>query len=46
MHQIRPHARQRCERRRGAFDGLDFVVFGAQTNREQPEQPRIVVNDQ
>ena len=28
-----------------AFDCIHFVVFGAQTDREQPQQPRIVVND-
>ncbi len=44
-HQIRADPSQRCERRGGAFNRVDFVVLGTQTNREQPEQPRIVVND-
>ena len=45
-HQIRTDAAERGERQRGAFDGVDFVVLRAQTDREQPQQPRIVVNDQ
>jgi hypothetical protein len=44
-HQIRADSRQSGECGGGAFDGVDFVVLGAQTNREQPKQPRIVVND-
>ena len=44
-HEVGAHAPERRERRCRAFDGIDFVVFGAQTDREQPQQPRIVVND-
>ncbi len=36
---------ERSERGGGAFDRVDLVVFGTQTDREQPKQPRIVVND-
>ncbi len=43
--QVRAHAGERGEGRSSAFDGVDFVIFSAQTDREQPQQPRIVVND-
>jgi hypothetical protein len=43
--EIRTHAPQRRERSRRALDCVDFVVLCAQTDREQPQQPRIVVND-
>ncbi len=43
--EIRTHAPQRRERGSSALDCVDFVIFGAQTDREQPQQPRIVVND-
>ena len=44
-HEIRTHAPERRERGSGALDGIDFVILCAQTDREQPQQPRIVVND-
>ena len=45
-HEVGPEATGGSERRDAALDGFDFVVLGAQTNREQPQQPRIVVNDE
>jgi hypothetical protein len=44
-HEVRTHAPERGERSGRTLDCVDFVVFRAQTNREQPQQPRIVVND-
>ena len=44
-HEIGTHAAERRERSSRALDCVDFVVFCAQTDREQPQQPRIVVND-
>jgi hypothetical protein len=44
-HQIRAHTGQSGEGGGGAFDRVDLIVFGTQTNREQPKQPRIVIND-
>jgi hypothetical protein len=43
--EIGTHASQRRECRGRALDCIDFVIFRAQTDREQPQQPRIVVND-
>jgi hypothetical protein len=43
--EIGTHAPERCEGRGGALDCIDLVILRAQTDREQPQQPRIVVND-
>ena len=45
LREIGTHASQRRERGSRTLDCIDFVVLCAQTDREQPQQPRIVVND-
>jgi hypothetical protein len=42
--EIRPEPRQGGERFGRALDGLDVVVLGAQTNAQQAQQARVVVD--
>ncbi len=45
-HQIRPKAHAGGQRGGGAFDRFDLVVLGAQTDGQQAQQTRIVVDHQ
>ena len=44
--ELGPEAAGGGQRQRRAFDGLDFVVLGAQADGQQAQQARIVVDDQ